>query len=269
MGDENQNQSTETSNGMTSNAPAGNAGGGQEQQTQQTQQGDQSQQTAASTTTTTSPPTGLGREEIAAIVQEAMRGVPQVQQQPQRQMTQEEIDTALRVYRPNMRTLDRIRAGGEEGLAALSEVIQGVYNQAVTMAQYQTQMQIEPVTSALTPLQAFHQEQQVRQLRDEFMKANPDLKGYEPLLDGIRQQLVTEGARFPSKEAAFKEVAARAKQIIKTLPGVGQAGQQQQTQQTQGQPHNMSTLTGGGQGSTNQANGAANQNKFAWQASGL
>lgn len=251
---------------LNTNAPANQAGDNHNAAVTQSGDGQQTtQQGAQSTAPTPAPQPGIGREDIAEIVTQAVKAV-----QPQQQMTQEQIDAALRVYRPTTKTVEKIQQGGEAALEALNEIVQGIYNQATTMAEYRLKMQTEPIMQQIAPLQEQIRQHQLNSLKEEFFARNKDLVGFDPILNAIQQQLTAEGARFATKDEAFKAVGDRARAIIKTLPGVGQAnnGQSQQTQQNV-QPHSMSTLTGGGQGGTSQGQSGQPVNKYAWQDLGV
>lgn len=166
-------------------------------------------------------------------------------------LSQEELDRALKVFKPSMKHIEAIQGGGEGAVQALAEIAQGIYQQANTMAAYQLAMMQEQLEARLNPLQSHYQQQQARELQNEFMTAYPTLKGYEPLLMSIRDQLVREGTKFKDKTAAFAEVAKRADAVIKSLPGAGSAASNgTPANQQPATAHQMSTLTGGGQSGT-------------------
>lgn len=195
---------------------------------------------------TPTPSPGLTRDDIQELVNSVTQAsAPRQQEAP---LTQAEIDQALRVFRPTAKQVSSILAGGEEAVIALNEIVNGTATHATTVAQLQLQSAMQQLESRLNPLQSYVQERQAEQLKQEFLESNPDLKGYEPLLMSVRDQMVREGLKFRDKKTAFAEVAKRAKDVINKLPGVGSPAPAQ-GQQTSA-PHQMSTLTGGGQGST-------------------
>jgi len=200
---------------------------------------------AGGTPQPSTPPSGLSPDDIARIVESTVRAVQPSSSAPQQQLTQEQIDAALKVFRPTSKMVEALRAGGEEAVLAMQEMAQGIYEQANTMAQYQMQLLMERMSGDLGPIQAYVAEQRQNALRAEFLTKYPHLKDYEPLCAAVRDQLVRERATFPNKEAAYAEVAKRTEALLKTLPNAGAAG----AGKPAGAPgHNMSTLTGGGQG---------------------
>lgn len=210
---------------------------------------------------------GLSREDIAEVVGATVRNViPQQPNQPQ--LTQQEIDQALRVFRPTAALLKKLRSENEEeGVAALSELVQGIHAQSTTLAQYLLEQRMGELTAQMTPMQRFVAEQQQNALRDEFFKAHPDLRGFDPILTTVRDQMVREGLRFKNKDQAFAECARRTKELLKTLPGAGgqASGAAGGTPAGSGSTptSQMSTLTGGGQGGAG-AGGGQQAPKPAW-----
>lgn len=217
-------------------------------------------------------PTGspaLSREDIAAVVGETVRNVmPQGQNEPP--LTQEQIDQALRVFRPSSALLKKLRSENEEeAIGALNEMVQGIHNQATTLAQYLMEQRFGTLAAQLNPLQAYVAEQQQERLKDEFFKEHPNLKGFDPILTVVRDGMVREGLKFKDKKSAFAECARRAQELLKTLPGAGGAaagatgGTPEGTSNTPSSQ--MSTLTGGGQGGAG-AGGGQQAPKPAWQS---
>lgn len=195
-----------------------------------------------------SPQPGLTKEDIAAAVASAVQTTQRQNQPVAPQMTQEEIDRALRVFRPTAKQVEALREGGENALGALNEIVAGVYQQATTMSAYQMQLQMEKIQGILNPVHTYVQQQQMAALKNEFFTEHPDLKGLDPLLASIKDQIVQEGKTFSDKKLAFAEVATRARALMKSLPGMTPAGAAASVAATGTPPSNMSTQIGGGQG---------------------
>lgn len=199
---------------------------------------------AATPTATPAAPAGVSREDIQAIVQSVASAVAPKPQPTQ--LSQAEIDQALRVYRPSAKLVESILAGGEGAVQALHEIVNGTATHAMTVANIQLQDAIQRLEARLNPIQSHIREQQESALKSEFIAAHPNLKGFDPVLKTVYEGMVREGLTFPNKKEAFAEVAKRADAIIKSLPGIGQSAAP--AGQATGQTHSMSTLTGGGQG---------------------
>ena len=181
-------------------------------------------------------------------------------QAPPPQMSMDEFNRVMNVFQATPEVAQKLGLA-PEAAQTLNEVLQAVARQAVTMAEYR----IRDIESGLrkhydgqlTPLQQHYQAQQEQQYRSEFLASNKDLVGWEPLLEATYAQLKAEGKRFETKEQAYKEIADRARAVIKKLPNSGNAQNGETAATTT--PTNgrrMSTLTGGGQGGAGGGKGA-------------
>lgn len=209
---------------------------------------------------------GLTTEQLRELVSSTAREAVQAAR-PEPTMTQEQVNQMLNVYQVPPQTAMRIaKALGitelapeaqQEFVAALNEMLDAKTRQAVTMAAVQLEAlkrnDLAGIRQQLSPVLKFAQQQEETRLRDAFLTAHPDMKGYEPVLEMIYQQMVAEKAQFRTEAEAFKAVHDRARQVLAKLPG--QNGQQQQQQQPQGGKSRMSTVSMGGQGGGQQAAG--------------
>ena len=189
----------------------------------------------------------------AEAIAEAMKKVgvgTQAAPQPEKQYTQEDFDKAFQVFNPSPELVAAITAGGEGSLKAMQQLRDGLVRQAVTMASYMIQDQMEKYEAKFKPqfepIQKYVTEKQVKELYDDFYTANKDLKPYDSIVQAAVQQLKGEGASFKSKEEGFKAAAERTRSILKSLPGIsldpeGTGGQSPN-------PTRMPTLSKGGQG---------------------
>jgi len=227
-----------------------------DQQQQDQQQPDDQQQQAATA--------GLSEEQMVRILKAAGVGQPpqqQQQQDPPRQMTQEEFDQRFNVFKPTNEMIEAIRAGGENALAAMAQMAQGINRQATTLMGYQLQLELQKLKQELggqiAPVSQFMQEQQRQALKKEFLDTHPELADYEILGEKIVAEFQAQGKKFSTKEEAFKAVAEGIKQTLtkigvtpkpRSQNGAAANGSGQQTKSTS----RMSTLSGGGQGAGNQ-----------------
>lgn len=204
--------------------------------------------------------TTLDKESIRELVTGVARAVAPKEKAPE--MSMEEFNRVMNVLNITPEYAQKLGLN-PEAAPVLQELFQGIAKQAVTMATYQinqARQELETRFNAgLTPLQQHIQKQVEGQAKDEFMKAYPDLKGFEPVLELVYAQMKTEGYQAKTKEEAFKAVADRAQTMIKTLPGmtavpVGTVKQAGQPTPGQG-AHRMSTLSGGGQGGVGGSSG--------------
>jgi len=138
----------------------------------------------------------------------------------QRQPTQEELDKMFNVYKPSPELIKALREGGEPAaLAAISQMTGGAVKQALTLAAYQMQQELNKFRQMVEPAMQYAYEQQMEKMKSEFFTQHPDLKGYDPILTAIRDKFIASGVRFENKEAAFKAVAEEARKVLSNLPG--------------------------------------------------
>lgn len=207
------------------------------------------------------PLVGLSKEQLAEIVQSSVKAV---QPQQQQQYTQEDFDRAFNVVKVTPEVLAKFGLPATpEAAVAFGELTQAIVRQAVTMASYQVEntkrQLLEQFSQEYGPARQFAIEQQEQRLKEEFFTSHPDLKGYDPLLVQVKDQLLREGQDFKGdKQAVFKAVADRTRAIIKSLPGLNGQNQQQQPQNGSPRPTGkMSTVSAGGQGGAGAGGGSA------------
>lgn len=172
-------------------------------------------------------------------------------------MTQEELERRLNVYRVNEQDLQTLGYPAEvlpQAAQFHNKFAEGAVRWASTLAAVQVAQMRQQLMQELGPMVKFAQEAQERQLREEFIGQNEDLKGYEPLLEALYTQLKAQGTSFPSKEAAFKTIATLARQTIAKLPGQGGGGAASTTGSAKTK---MATVTTGGQSGSGGGKGAA------------
>lgn len=201
-----------------------------------------------------------GLQQLVAGVAKAVQPQPQAQQQPQ--MSQEEFRKATNYFEA---TVDHLTKLGlpPEAAPIFNELLQGIARQSLTMAKYMLDQRLQETsqqfTQQLTPLQQYYNEQNETKLRSEFMEKNPDLKGWEPLLETIYTNTIASGRKFANKEEAFDAFAKEAKRIISTLPAAQSATQGGNRTVTTPTPsvRRMSTVATGGQGGAGSSSGGA------------
>jgi hypothetical protein len=203
----------------------------------------------------------LTPEQIAQLIREGVVAGVQAnnprQQQPQQQLTEEEFRRMTNYANiTEQEFLGLFVEDRKQAAQNFQNLIQKAVTQAVTMASLAHNAALEQVNQRFSPALQYVQSAQEKQLQAEFMEANTDLKGYEPLLMAIADQLKKEpGFKTMGKEQAFKTVAERARLVISKMPGAQQQqgggtqgnGQNGQRQQQTRQPGRMNTLSSGGQ----------------------
>ena len=210
----------------------------------------------------------LTPEHIAKAVSTALQGVQAQQPQQPQQITQEEYDRIFKPYKPDQRVVERLLTGGEEAVAALNEVVQGVSEHANRMAQYHAfvlnKKMNEFYKNDIAPKLTQFEQAQVQRVEQEssklFFEEYPELNtAYAKIvLDKVRQDIVNEGKQFADYKSAFKEVATRTKEVLKSIPGYAEKTNTPNVGQGSKplQKHSMPTTSLGGQGGGTNKSGA-------------
>ena len=236
---------------------------GQTQQTQSSETtsqgaaGQQSQQsTQTQSTSSASPGVGLTPEQLQSLVRGAVSEVTQRQETAEEQIAR--FKKAFNVYEFQPERLKTL-GYAEEQLPQVTPFYEslrdGLVKQALTMSQYHIQQVRDEILGQLQPVMQVVRQQEEQRLKQEFLETYKDLKGYEPLLEEIKDKMLGQNVQFKSKEELFNAIATHARGLIAKITqqqggaGNGQGGQQQQQQQT----HRMSTVTTGGQGGVGSA----------------
>lgn len=273
MSQENQQTNQQgTTTSQTSDQSGAAQQGGQAGQTQQGQSGGQHDGGA---TTAPPAPTGLSADQISALVKSA---VGEVAQQAAPRESQEEMlakfEKAFNVHKFDPKAFAQLGYSEEqlEQVAPFFEALRdGLVRQAVTMSNYQIGLLREELLKQFQPALDVAQRQLEERLKSEFLEAHKDLRGYEPLLEEIKNRLVSEKRQFKSKEELFTTISTEARSIIDKVfkatgqqqqsgnGGSGAGGGNAQQQQT----HRMSTVATGGQGGAGGATGQG-QSKPGW-----
>lgn len=262
----------QTSNPGSVVAPGGQSAAGEGVQTPPPVVGQQ--QPPAVPPAATPTPVHLDPTAFAEALRAAGFGQPQQQQQqiaPERQLTQEEIDQQLGVWKAtdewNKRLLDP-----DTQAAAIAEMQGATIRQAVLMSRHlEADLRQKAIQEALAPVMAQLEKaqpalQQAEQLRSEqviktFHARHPLLA--DPKLAPIIKQsyaaVRASGQQFATQEQAFDAIANTATEVIRAVkPDFGQptapVQQQQQQQQPPAVPPPTGGATGGGSGGGSSAN---------------
>lgn len=208
------------------------------------------QETTTQETTTQEPakPT-LSAEDITGAIREGFRATqPPV---PEKQWTQEELDAAFNVWKPTQELVERIRAGGEDGLKAMLEMREGLSKQFGTLLQYSIEVAKKEMLGQVGPALTYAQEQAAAKDREAFFAENEDLKPYEALTQTVFNALKAEGYKAKTQEEAFKTLADRTRALLPTNgngAGAGQPSGARTTTPTQKRPASLSSGSQAGGG---------------------
>lgn len=159
---------------------------------------------------------------IAKAVAEGMRGVlpqQQPQQTAQPNLSQEQIEQQLGVYKMNAK--DYEEAYGvkptDQQLAAHNRILQAVAKQAVTMATVMQQNSLQQFHGQLNPYITAVRAAEAEKQKTIFFTDNKDLVGYDALVAKEYAALKSSGTKFASVEEARKAVADNVRATLKSI----------------------------------------------------
>lgn len=211
-----------------------------------------------------STPSGVSPD-VQAIIDEmrasrAAQAQPQGQQQQTPQITPEEFNKKYGIPTVTADTYEAIfgvAPDRPERVQALNQVLQGLIRPSVLMAQDLMETRVAEIMGHINPLTQAYQSEMDRRQNEAFYQQFPEFKGYEGLINEIKDAHVARKKTFASAQDAFKSVADTARQILKqtqpqgSVPGQAPAGgQAQQPVVTQTPTRRMTPSAQGGRGGT-------------------
>lgn len=231
--------------------------------------GEPEQQETEPTVDDDEPKAPSGTLDPDAIAQAVVRANQMSQQPQQRQMTQEEINEAMKVHRFDedfAKALVGELTGGEPDIKAITGLLNQMHErqmqQAQTYAQALALQMQEQLTGQFNPALTYVQEQKQRQQQEKFLGDYPALKEYRELLPQVAQKLQTAGIQFKSEADAHKQLAKAAEATIKTFnPGFSLGARKQQAQKSG--PKTPAIAGFGGQGGAGGGAGGSKSNGSA------
>ena len=227
--------------------------------TETPQGGGQEQPPAATAPAAPAAPQFPTAEQITASVREGLRQSQTTTPTAPREYSAAELDQLFNVWQPTPEVLQRVLAGGEDGIKALFEIRDGLAKQFGTLLQYQLELARRDLVGQMDPALRFVAEAAAQKDRDEFFKQNPDLKEHEKLTQTVFNALKAEGYQAPDVPTAYKTLADRTRALLPTgSNGSGAApsgGARTTTSPTEKRPASLSSgsQAGGGGGSAPQA----------------
>lgn len=164
----------------------------------------------------------LSPQQIAELAaQTAMKVQPQ---QPQKELTPEELDAKLNRYKVPADIVKLLRdpeASPEQVVGALQALVDGAAKYAVTSAQllYQKDLNdnLTPLQQAIQAQQSFVKEQQTKTFVKHVGTQYPALAGKDAVIRQALQALSQSGYKPTSKSDAQKKVALLARDMIRTI----------------------------------------------------
>lgn len=174
---------------------------------------------------------------------------PPTTEPPKKEMTREEAEKLLNVWKPSPEWLAKLNNMDTQA-AALEEMRDGILRQAVTIAQGLTTEQRQAIDGQYAPVLSFVQQQEGLARDARFNKTYPALAKpeYRDLITGIAQALSAKGLRFSSESEAFKAVATGAEAILKQTNPEFKLGAPASASKSTPPPTAIPTVSGGQRG---------------------
>jgi hypothetical protein len=193
---------------------------------------------------------------LSAFNQMAAAFRPQAPQAAQQQMSQEDMDKALRVFKPTAKHIERLFNSDnlEDQVAVLSEILASQSEHTQTVMGYAMRMQQEQISQQYSPVLQMVEKQKMSQFVGGVIGQYPALKGHDRLVEQAIQTLKAQGYQPASGADAARAIAGQVESLIKTVnPNFSvSARPNQQRQQT-----TMPAMASLGGGNTGRASGAA------------
>jgi hypothetical protein len=217
-----------------SRAGASGASGGQVSSSEAPSDGAEGAEHAAEGGALQATPSSVNEDEriqkIALAVAQGMRAVQQPAQQPQRQLSPQEINKLLNKFEVNadvLRGLGFSEATPEQ-IAGFQAFADNIVRNSTTVANLAIQAQLEKMQGTLSPVMSYVQEAQTREMRNSFFSQHKDLEKYEVIVKSVADTINPRNSDGSEKAlaVAMKEVADATRKILKesgiTLDAAGQ-----------------------------------------------
>lgn len=171
--------------------------------------------------------------------------------------TQEEIDEAFGVYKPNAEVAAGLLSGEpEKVMQSINQIVSGAVNQAVRTAKLYMKVMEKEIRQDITPITQNMAAQTREKLKADFITAWPDSPKFEAILVPEYERLVKTGASFDTMEQAVAHMQKHVEATMgKVIPGFKLSAAQPQPngKPPTGAPlkkpaQKMATASAGGQG---------------------
>lgn len=192
---------------------------------------------------------------------------PVQQQAPQ--LTKEEMEERLKVFRANEKHVERLLNSDsrEEQVAVLNEIVNGIVTHLTTVSGYSNQILLDQLSKQYAPALEMVREREMSNFTKDIQRAYPALKGYDPVIAQTIQFLKAQGYKPANGEEALRTVAGQVEALLKTANPQFSLARRPKRQQspTNGMPR-MASLSGGVRGAAGGSRGGSNggQKKAAY-----
>lgn len=155
---------------------------------------------------------------IARAVSDGVRQA--LPQQPAAGASDADIARQLQIFTATPETFQAILGIAPEKpeqVRALNDALQGVARQAVTIAKTLYQQDLQAFRAEISPYLGMVRDSEATRQRETFFKEQPDLSGYEPLVQQVFEAALASGQRFGTTNEARQFVATRTRELLKSI----------------------------------------------------
>lgn len=168
------------------------------------------------------PATGLTKDDITDILSRVMPAGGSAERearQPERQLTQEEIERTLNVWKPDVSFLRKLGFAEPtaEQLAAVHEMRDHLVRQANTMSEARFQQALSEFKGQLNELSGYVSEQRAAADERAFFSKYKELEPYSEIVEAVSRKLEDSGFKAHSKDKVFEEIAKNTTEVLKRM----------------------------------------------------
>jgi hypothetical protein len=147
------------------------------------------------------------------------------QQQQTKQYTQEELDKYFKVWKPDVKFIERILGDDkEDALKAVLDMRDGLAEQFETLQSMQRNLLKQELMKELAPALKFAKENAATKEKEVFYQEHADLKDHDELVQIVYKAMLQEGFRAPNITEARKALAERVRKLVPAGTGGGTGG---------------------------------------------
>lgn len=163
--------------------------------------------------------TELTAERIQEIAEAVARGMqPVAPQQPQKQLTPQEVNKLLNKFEVNpdiLRSLGFTEATPEQ-VTGFQQFVDRIVQNSTTVANLAIQAHLEKIQSQFNPVLSYVQQAQQNEMKKTFFSKHAELEKYEPIVRSVADTISDKhpNGKLKTLDEAMNEVAAATKKIL-------------------------------------------------------
>lgn len=208
-------------------------------------------------------------EQIQSAIEKGFESVSSRQQQTERPPTQDELDAAGKVWKPDKKFVSDLRrvmlandenpVPDEELLTPFTSLRDNLFNQAKTYAENLVRAALEHIDGQYAPVKKALSEQQNEKTEKAFFTKFPALTDHKDIVTAVAAQFAGQKREVKNADEAFELLAKQVETVIKRLKPDFVLGEASNTPVSSGGTPRVASLSAGGQGGN--GDGSSQRNK--------